>query len=152
MRDVPEGGKIQDIFVDYAFNTKVNYVFRDDRRLIVSYNYDNYKKDKDFFEAKFKRTDYRNRTQMLRADYSGTYGDHTVSIGSEGFFEYLKHYMMKDSADARNENYAFYMQEDWKPFSSLNVIVGVRTDYHRKYHWHVTLKVRWTLANGRSRK
>lgn len=140
-RDIPEGGKIQDIFVDYAFNTKVNYVFRDDRRLIVSYNYDNYKKDKDFFEAKFKRTDYRNRTQMLRADYSGTYGDHTVSIGSEGFFEYLKHYMMKDSADARNENYAFYMQEDWKPFSSLNVIVGVRADYHRKYHWHVTPKV-----------
>ncbi|RRD79280.1 TonB-dependent receptor [Tannerella forsythia] len=140
-RDIREGGKYQDFFIDYALNAKMNYVFREDRRLIVSYNYDNYKKDKDFFQAKFRRTDYRNRTQMLRADYSGTYGDHTVSVGTEIFFEHLKHYMLKDSAHATNENYSLYMQEDWKPLPSLNVIVGVRSDYHRKYHWHVTPKL-----------
>ncbi|MDO4704445.1 TonB-dependent receptor [Tannerella sp.] len=140
-RDIREGGKYQDFFIDYALNGKMNYLFKEDRRLIVSYNYDNYKKDKDFFQAKFRRTDYRNRTQMLRADYSGTYGDHTVSIGTEGFFEYLKHYMLKDSAHVSNENYSLYMQEDWKPLRSLNVIVGLRADYHRKYHWHVTPKV-----------
>ncbi|WP_455674098.1 TonB-dependent receptor [Phocaeicola sp.] len=140
-RDIRVGRKYQDFFIDYTLNGKVKYVINEDQQLNVSYIYDNYKKDKDYFDAGFTRTDYRNRTQTVRADYVGTFGDHTLSAGVEGNFEYLKHYMMKDSANASVETYALYLQEDWKISETLNIIAGLRGDYHRKYHLHVTPKI-----------
>lgn len=140
-RDVRLGKKFQDYFIDYTLNGKVKYLINENQQLNVSYIYDNYKKDKTYFEAGYTDTDYRNRTQTARADYVGTFGDHTLSMGVEADFEYLKHYMMKDSADASNETYALYLQEDWKVSETLNIIAGVRSDYHRKYHWHVTPKI-----------
>lgn len=140
-RDIRAGKKYQDFFIDYSLNGKIKYLISDAQQLNVSYIYDNYKKDKNYFEAGFTRTDYRNRTQTARADYVGTFGEHTLSAGIEADLEYLKHYMMKDSADASNETYALYLQEDWKVSETFNVIVGVRGDYHRKYHLHLTPKV-----------
>ncbi len=140
-RDVRAGKKYQDFFIDYTLNGKIKYLISEAQQLNVSYIYDNYKKDKEYFEAGFTRTDYRNRTQTARADYVGTFGEHTLSAGIEADFEYLKHYMMKDSADASNETYALYLQEDWKVSGTFNVIVGVRVDYHREYHLHATPKV-----------
>lgn len=140
-RDVRLSKKFRDYFVDYALNGKLKYLIDEKQQISASYMYDNYRKDKNYFEAGFTRTDYRNRTQTLRTDYTGTFGAHTLSAGVEGNFEYLKHYMMKDSADARMETYSVYLQEDWKITSRLNIIASVRGDYHRKYRWHVTPKV-----------
>lgn len=140
-RDIRAGRKYQDFFKDYTLNGKMKYLISDAQQLNVSYIYDDYKKDKEYFEAGFTRTDYRNRTQTARADYVGTFGEHTLSAGIEANLEYLKHYMMKDSADAGNETYALYLQEDWKLSEAFNVIVGLRGDYHRKYHLHVTPKI-----------
>lgn len=140
-RDIRVGKKFQDFFIDYTLNARIKYLPGKNQQLNVSYIYDNYKKDKNYFDAGFTRTDYRNRTQTARVDYSGTFGDHTVSAGAEANFEYLKHYMMKDSADVSTETYALYLQEDWKITGTLNIIAGLRADYHRKYHLHVTPKV-----------
>lgn len=140
-RDVRAGKKYRDYFIDYTLNGKVKYLIDGKQQVNASYIYDNYDKDKEYFEAGYTRTDYRNRTQTARADYVGTFGNHTLSAGVEADFEYLKHYMMKDSADASNETYALYLQEDWKVSETVNLIVGVRGDYNRKYHLHVTPKI-----------
>ena len=63
------------------------------------------------------------------------------AAGFEGNLEYLKHYMLKDSADANNQAYAIYFQEDWKVADKFNVIAGLRGDYHEKYQWHITPKI-----------
>lgn len=140
-RDIRLGKKYQDFFIDYTLNGKVKYLIDENQQLSASYIYDNYRKDKEYFDAGYTRTDYRNRTQTARADYVGTFGNHTLSAGMEANMEYLKHYMMKDSADASNETYALYLQEDWKITETLNVIAGLRGDYHCKYHLHVTPKI-----------
>lgn len=140
-RDVRGSNKYQDFFIDYTVSGKVKYLIDENQQLSASYIYDNYKKDKDFFVAGFTRTDYRNRTQTARVDYAGTFGTHTLSAGVEGNFEYLKHYMMKDSADASVETYSAYLQEDWKITRQLNVIASLRGDYHHVYHLHVTPKI-----------
>lgn len=140
-RDVIEGHLYQDYFIDYTLSGKVKYLPGEDQQLTVSYIYDNYKKDKDYLMSARRSTDYRNVTQTPRIDYTGKFGDHTVSAGFEGDLEYLKHYMLKDSSDVSNQTYALYLQEDWKITESLNVIAGVRADYHKKYHLHVTPKL-----------
>lgn len=55
--------------------------------------------------------------------------------------EYLKHYMLKDSSHVANKAYSFYIQEDWQLHEQLNLIIGLRSDYHEKYHLHLTPKL-----------
>ncbi len=140
-RNISEGKRYQDIFTDCVVSGKLKYLIDKKQQLSFSYIYDHYKKDKDFFKAGFVRTDYRNRNHVTHLDYSGTFGDHTFSAGAEGNYEYLKHYMIKDSADADVKTAAFYMQEDWKITDGLNVIMGARADYQERYKWHVTPKI-----------
>lgn len=140
-RDVVSGHLYQDYFIDYALNGKVKYLPSKDQQLIISYVYDNYKKDKDYLFSDRRSTDYRNITQTPRVDYTGKFGNHTFSAGFEGDLESLKHYMLKDSSHVSNQTYAIYLQEDWKITEALNIIAGIRGDYHKKYHLHVTPKI-----------
>lgn len=140
-RDVRAGHNYQDFFVDYTLSGKVKYLPSENQQLTVSYIFDNYKKDKEYFRTGRVSTDYRNRTQTPRVDYTGTFGDHTVSAGFEGNLEYLKHYFMKDTSSVSAQTYSLYLQEDWRITEELNVVAGVRADYHKKYHLHVTPKL-----------
>ncbi len=140
-RAVRGSNKYQDYFIDYAVNAKLKYLIADNQQINGSYVFDNYKKDKNFFALGYVRTDYRNKNNTARVDYSGTFGRHTLSSGVEGDWEYLKHYMMKDSADASVQTYSLYLQEDWKAAEGLDVVASVRGDYHKKYHLHVTPKI-----------
>lgn len=148
-RDIVSGHLYQDYFIDYTLNGKVKYLPGKKQQLIASYTYDNYKKDKDFFEAGNTRTDYRNILQTPRVDYTGTFGRHTISAGFEANLEYLKHYMLEDSSHVSNQAYALYVQEDWKITDRLNVVAGLRSDYHKKYHLHITPKLSalWHVCN-----
>ena len=140
-RDIRKGKVFQDFFMDYTGSGKLTYIIDPRQQLKVSYVYDEYKKNKDYFEAGFTRTDYKNLNHIAHVDYAGTFGKHTVSAGLEANFEYLKHYMFKDSADNKTQYHAVYAQEDWKVTDRLSLITGVRSDYHKKYHWHITPKL-----------
>ena len=113
----------QDIFLDYTLNGKVTYLPGEKQQLVIGYIYDNYQKNQDYFLSGKKTTDYRNIKQTPRIDYTGTFGKHTVSVGFEGDFEYLKHYMLEDSSHVNNQLYAFYAQEDWDILDELNIVV-----------------------------
>lgn len=140
-RDLMAGKLYQDYFIDYSAGGKIKYLPREGQQLTLSYTYDNYKKDKDYLKSDKRSTDYRNITQTPRLDYTGKFGNHTVSIGFEGNMEYLKHYMLKDSSHVANKAYSFYIQEDWQLHEQLNLIIGLRSDYHEKYHLHLTPKL-----------
>ena len=148
-RDVQEGKLYQNIFVDYTVSGKVKYLPGEGQQLTVGYIYDHYDKNQDYFLSGRKTTDYRNIKQTPRVDYTGSFGNHTLSAGFEGDLEYLKHYMMKDSSHVSNQAYALYLQEDWKLADALDLVAGVRADYHEKYHWHVTPKISamWRFCN-----
>lgn len=140
-RDIRTGKNYQDFFIDYTLGGKVKYLPAENQQITLSYLFDSYKKNKDYFKSGRTDTDYHNKTQTPRVDYTGTFGAHTVSAGFEGNLEYLKHYFMKDTSSVSMQTYALYLQEDWKVTERLNVVAGVRADYHRKYHLHVTPKL-----------
>lgn len=140
-RDRRTGYNYQDNFSDYALNGRVKYLLAEGQQLVLSYVFDNYKKDKDFFLSGNTRTDYRNRTHQPRLTYTGNFGQHTVSAGAEGYFEYLKHYMMADSGAVKGNSAAIFAQEDWQALDNLDLVVGVRADWHEDYAWHFTPKV-----------
>lgn len=144
-RDIRAGRLYQEYFVDYSLSAKVNYLPAEGQKLTLSYLYDNYKKDNHYFRIDSTYTNFRNIKQTPRIDYTGHWGNHTVSVGFEGDIEYLKHYMLKDSSHVSNQAYALYAQEDWSIVDGLSVIAGMRADYHEKYKWHVTpkLSVMW---------
>ena len=125
------GKMYQDIFLDYTLNGKVTYLPGEKQQLVIGYIYDNYQKNQDYFLSGKKTTDYRNIKQTPRIDYTGTFGKHTVSVGFEGDFEYLKHYMLEDSSHVNNQLYAFYVQEDWDILDELNIVAGVRATIMR---------------------
>ncbi|NDV82988.1 TonB-dependent receptor [Bacteroides sp. 51] len=140
-RDIRTGRLFQEYYVDYTFSGKIKYLPAAGQQITVGYIYDNYKKDNHYFRLDSTYTNYRNIKQTPRLDYSGKFGDHTISAGFEGDIEYLKHYMMKDSSHVRNQAYALFAQEDWNIADELNIVAGIRADYHEKYHWHVTPKI-----------
>ena len=140
-RAIRAGKLYQEYYIDYSVSAKLKYLIAQQQQLTVSYINDNYKKDNHFFRIDSTYTNYRNITQTPRMDYSGTFGKHALSAGLEANLEYLKHYMLKDSSDAKNHAYSLYLQEDLKMTDNLNVIAGVRSDYHEKYKWHVTPKI-----------
>lgn len=140
-RDIRTGKNYQDFFIDYTLSGKVKYLPAENQQITLSYLFDSYKKNKDYFKSGKTDTDYHNKTQTPRVDYTGTFGAHTISAGFEGNLEYLKHYFMKDTSSVSMQTYALYLQEDWKVTERLNVVAGVRADYHRKYHLHVTPKL-----------
>lgn len=139
--DIRSGQNYQNIFYDYSLRGKVVYLPAEHQQITVSYIFDDYFKDKRFLTYGNERTDYHNRTQTPRIDYTGTFGAHTISAGFEGNFEYLKHYMMADSSSVSVNTYSVYLQEDWKINDELNIVAGVRGDYHEKYRLHVTPKI-----------
>jgi outer membrane receptor for ferrienterochelin and colicins len=140
-RDIRTGRLYQEYFVDYSFSGKIKYLLSENQQITAGYIYDNYKKDNHYFRIDSTYTNYRNIKQTPRLDYTGTFGKHTISAGFEGDVEYLKHYMLEDSSHVSNQAYAFYAQEAWNITKELNVVAGMRADYHEKYHWHITPKV-----------
>lgn len=140
-QDIREGKMYRNFFKDYALSGKIKYLPAKNQQLTISYIFDSYRKDQDYFKSGRQTTDYHNKTQTPRVDWTGTIGNHTVSAGFEGNIEWLKHYFMPDSSDVSMQTYAMYAQEDWKATDNLNIVAGVRSDYHKKYGFHVTPKL-----------
>ncbi len=139
--DVKWDNKHNDIFSDYAIRPKLSYIISERSRLNMSYIFDDYQKEKDFFEAGYSRMTYRNISQTARLDFSGQFGNHNVSAGTECRHEYLKHYMFKDNSSRSVGEAVAFVQEDWKVFKRLDVVAGIRADYHRLYKWNLTPKI-----------
>ena len=134
--------KVNDLYSDYAVNARVKYLFNINHQVETSYLYDNFAKDLDYFLAGYTKRKYTNRTQTARINYTGQLGErHTFTAGMEMNSEYLKHYMFKDSAANNLQYYVVYLQEDWRVTDQLNLVAGVRADYHSKYALHVTPKL-----------
>ena len=87
--------KTNDIFSNYSVNGKLKYLFNVNHRLDLSYIFDSYRKDIDYFVAGYTKKNYDNFVQTARLNYTGNFNDqHTFTAGLEANLEYSKHYML----------------------------------------------------------
>lgn len=139
--DVKRDNKHNDIFGDYTVTPRFSYIINERSRLSLTYVFDDYFKSKDFFEAGYARTTYRDINQTVRLDFSGRFGKHETAAGAEFRHEYLKHYMFKDNSSRTVFDGVVFVQDTWKVFGMLDVVAGLRADYHQLYKWNLTPKV-----------
>lgn len=140
-KDIRTGRLYQEYNRDYTLGAKVKYLPAEGHQITVGYTFDNFWKDHHFFRIDSTALNYRNIRQTPRIDYSGRFGNVNVSVGTEGDIEYLKHYMFKDSTHYSNTAIALYGQAEWTPIEGLDIVGGLRGDWHEKYHWHATPKI-----------
>lgn len=139
-RDQRQEKKYYEVYTDYALTGKLKYVFNTNHLLDGTYVFDRYDKDQ-VWNSLPTTTDYSNRKQTARLNYTGNVENHSFSAGVEWQHEYLRHYMMKDSSNVSRDHLAVYVQEDWKIVEGVNLIIGLRGDYEEKYALHITPKV-----------
>ena len=140
-RDVREGKKFQEVYLDYTLSGKMKYLINDNHILDLSYIWDRYDKNQDYWEVGRKTKDFSHRQQTLRLNYTGNVGNHSFSAGIEGETEYMKHYMMRDSSHFDRKHLDIYAQDDWKVTDDFSIVLGVRADTEDKYPFHVTPKI-----------
>ena len=120
---------------DYHFNgygagLKGKYTWDKDRRLELSYAYDQY--DKANFLPDGTRThdhDYSNRQHALHALFNRSFGENTLSLGADYMHDYLTTYQFLDNASHTQNNVDAYAQFDWNVTRQLNIVGSVRFDY-----------------------
>ena len=140
-RDVREGKKFQETYIDYTLGGKMSYLINDDSQLQLSYIFDRYDKNQDYWEVGRTTKDFSHKKQTLRLNYTAAFGNHSFSAGTEGKIEYMKHYMMRDSSHFDRKHIDFYAQDDWKVCDGFSIILGVRADLEDNYPFHVTPKL-----------
>ena len=140
-KDIRTGRLYQEYNRDYTVGAKVRWLPAPGHQVTAGYIIDNFWKDHHFFRVDSTALNYRNIRQTPRVDYTGRIGNVGVSFGSEGGIEYLKHYMFRDSTHHTNTAVAFYGQGEWSPVAKVEIVAGLRADWHEKYKWHVTPKL-----------
>ncbi len=141
-RDVREGKKFQESYVDYTISGKTKYIVNPNNILDLSYIFDRYDKNQNYWEAHRTTKNFSHRQQTLRLNYTGQFGDrHSFSAGVEGETEYMKHYMLRDSSHFDRKHFDLYAQDDWSVTDNFNIVLGLRADSETKYPFHVTPKL-----------
>lgn len=133
--------KRHQVYTDWILSQKLSYIPNENHRFELSVIRDDYQKDDVFDQVDLTEKVYRNINTTGRVYYSGTFGKHTISTGVDYVREDLKHYFLPDTAQMHTNQFSLCLQEDWKPFSQLNIVAGVRADKVTKYKIHLTPKL-----------
>ncbi len=144
----PNTKDFSEIYDDIRVTPTLKYLINDKNQLDATYTYNLYTKlESPTWSYEGEERDYTNTLNSGRINYTGRFGNHTLSGGVETMHEYLQHYFFYNSDDATipgdRERIAFssYLQEDWKALDNLHIVAGVRGDYQEEYGFYATPKV-----------
>ena len=136
-------GKVWDEFSNYSINPQVYYSINANHYLDVTYLYENYVKREKNNAGKNDKV-FGDQTNTARIVYTGQLGEkHLLTAGAELNTQRLRHYWFGNGTGRVYEaqNYAVYVQEDWRVSDKFNVVAGVRGNIHSKYGFHASASV-----------
>ena len=117
-------------FNGYSAGIKGRYDWNNDRRLELSYAFDQY--DKANFLPDGTRThdhDYSNQQHVVHALFSHSFGNNSLILGADYMHDYLTTYQFIDNTSHAQNNIDGYAQFDWNISPQLNIVGSVRYDY-----------------------
>ena len=117
-------------FNGYSTGLKGRYVWNQDRRLELSYAFDQY--DKAGYMPDATRThdhDYSNRQHVVHALFCQAFGKNCLIVGADYMHDYLTTYQFIDNTSHAQDNIDGYAQLDWNITDKLNIVGSIRYDY-----------------------
>lgn len=144
-RDADTDDKVADRYRDFNGSLRTGYRVSDNHTLEATYLFDRYNKY-DLFKALQNRTEltYRNTQQTARIQYNGTFAPgNLLTAGAEYFRDGLLSYQFTDGSEYSNNTYVAFAQHDYNVTNRLNMVYGVRMDYHSDFGAHFSPKASW---------
>lgn len=141
-RNADTDEKVADRYRDFNASLRTNYRVRDNHTLEATYLFDRYNKY-DWFKKLGDRTEltYRNTQHTARVQYNGTFAPGNIlTAGAELFRDELLSYQFTDGTVYGNTTYVAFAQHDYNITDRLNVVYGVRMDYHSDFGSHFSPK------------
>ncbi len=132
------------IYEDFTINGNVKYKFNNDANIAISMNRDEYRKYDYLEKLEEKRINYNNI--FLNPKLVGTfkiYEKHTITTGTE----YLNESLLSDKytydtlAEKQVNTSVLFIQDDINFTDKINVIAGLRTDYHSAFGLNISPKL-----------
>ncbi len=130
--------------VDFSYRAQLDYAVNRTSNLILSYFADNYERFDKYELIEGKDLSYRNGLMQPKVLFSTTsLRNQTLTTG----IEFLQESLYGDKFDSNQleektqRNATAFVQDDWEIKKDLNLIGGVRVDYHEKYSWNVSPKL-----------
>ena len=138
-----KAGKEWDEALRYSINPRVYYTVNENHYVDITYLYENYEK-REKNKAGGNMKVFGDQTNTARVVYTGRLGGrHTLTAGVELNTQRLRHYWFGNGAgkvyDA--QNYAVYVQEDWRVSDAVSMVAGVRGNIHSEYDFHASPSV-----------
>ncbi len=130
--------------VDVSYGANMFYRISSASNLMMSYYADDYKRYDKYELISGKALLYQNELLQPKIVFSTTaLNRQTLTSGLEYLRESLYGDKFASSAlESKNHwNSTFFVQDDWIVTHRLNIIGGMRIDYHEKYGWNASPKL-----------
>ena len=85
---------------------------------------------------------------QVNGSTSGQAGASTLSVGAEYRYDYLNAPMRTATGTADDWTAALYAQDEWNPFTWLNITAGLRLNQNRSFGFRATPKVSTMVSLG----
>lgn len=130
--------------VDFSYGAQLDYVINPAFNLIFSYFSDNYERFDKYELIDGKDLSYKNNLIQPKILFSTTaLRNQTLTTGIEFLQESLYGDKFESSQleEKKQWNATAFVQDDWQIKEDLNLIGGIRVDYHEKYGWNASPKL-----------
>lgn len=134
--------KKQDVYSTYTVNPALYYTLNEKHLLSLSYLMENYEKKYEYRKLPSDKI-LGDLTNILRFNYSGGLGKHTLTAGLELNTQRLQHYWFDNGSGKKfdEQTYVLYLQDEWKMSDRFSVVAGVRSDCNSDYGFHASPKI-----------
>lgn len=129
-------------YIDITYGGNINYQFNPNTSAIITFNSDTYDKYNQSEKTNKKRHTSSHKFLNSRFLITNNFKKHSVTIGSEFIKESLLSYKFTygETTEKESETYIFLVQDDVKLSEKLNIITGLRSDYHSSFGLNITPK------------
>ena len=130
--------------VDFSYGAQLDYAVNSASTLILSYFADNYERFDKYELIEGKEMSYRNDLIQPKVLFNTTaWRNQTLTTGIELLQEslYGDKFESGQLEDKTQWSATAFAQDDWEIRKDLNLIGGVRVDYHEKYGWDASPKL-----------
>lgn len=130
--------------IDFSYGANINYKLDTFSELLVSYYADNYKRYQEYELLDEKDLDYQNDLIQPKIIFSTSrFKKQVITAG----IEYLSESLLGDQFESgeletkSQWNSTLFLQDDWAVTDRINVVGGIRVDYHEQYRFNASPKV-----------